>query len=128
MSARRLIALLLLFGLVLVAVVVWTSESREEVGVTRELAGRWVTFDERWAGRYLEITPNEIAFGQGEQGEARYRIVGVFRAAAESGAVYLIRYRGVEVGAEESELRVSVGPGELRLANQAANVRWVPAP
>jgi hypothetical protein len=131
MSSRRVILLLAVVAAVAV-VVRWRSEpERTEVGVTRELAGRWVTADPRWADRFLEITPGEVVFGQGEEGEARYRIEAVYRVEPSEktapGSAYLIRYRGPDPGREESELEVSVASGELHLANQPG-VRWTPEP
>ncbi len=131
MSSRKIIVVLAVLAVVAV-VVKWRSEpERTEVGVTRELAGRWVTTDPRWADRYLEITPGEVVFGQGEEGEARYRIEAVYRVEPSEktapGSGYLIRYREAAPGGEESEIELSVAPGELQLANQPG-VKWIPAP
>ena len=97
---------------------VWQSraaDAREPVGVVRPLVGRWTTTDPAYAGRYIEITPEEIAFGQGAEGEARHRIVGVWRVGRDSRAIfYSIRY-----AAEDGEVEVGVrsSPRQLRLMN-----------
>ena len=110
-----------LIGFLLVLVVVafaWQSRGKDEhqsVGVVRPLIGRWTTTDPAYADRYVEITPDEIAFGQGAEGEARHRIVGVWRVGRESRAIYYsIRYEG-----DEGELEVGVrsSPRLLRLAS-----------
>ena len=115
MRPRILIGFLLV--LVVVAIV-WQSRAkdvRESVGVVRPLIGRWTTTDAAYADRYVEITPDEIAFGQGAEGEARHRIVSVWRVGRESRAIhYSIRYE-----ADDGELEVGVrsSPRMLRLTN-----------
>jgi hypothetical protein len=128
MTARRWIGVLGVLALGALAYRFWPQQGPEEVGVVSDLAGRWVTDDQRWAGRYLEITSTAIAFGRGEDGEARYPIDGVYRLAPRDGrATYSIRYRETEGSEQESALVVSVAAGELRIDHQR-DVRWVHAP
>jgi hypothetical protein len=131
MSSRRIIVVLAVIA-VIALIVQWRTEpERTEVGVTREIAGRWVTANPRWADRFLEITPGEVVFGQGEEGEARYRIVSVYRVPsseeAPGGTSYVIRYRENADEGAVSDLELSVVDGALRLASQP-NVKWTPAP
>lgn len=90
--------------------------------VTPELAGIWTTTFPGYTDRFLEIRPLEIIFGQGEEGEARYPILGVTRTPIpRGGARYLVRYRVDEVteGAEgDGNVEVIVGRSGLRLASQ----------
>jgi hypothetical protein len=129
MRLRRVLFVLLAIALGALALRWSSAERREEIGVTAEMAGRWVTTDERWAGRFLEIRPGEIVFGQGPEGEARYRIVGVFELPPVGGLpTFAIRYREPDdPAAPESELQIGLARRELRLVSQPG-VRWVPAP
>lgn len=116
MRTRVLVGLLICFAL---GAIVWTSRvgnERESVGVVSALRGRWTTGHPRLAGRYLEITGREIAFGQGAEGESRHRILGVWRESSDARAtVYVIRY---SLDGDELHLRVRSSPGRLRLDSQ----------
>ena len=100
----------------------------QEVGVTRDLFGRWTTRDPRFADRFLEITGSEIVFGQGEEGEARHPIAGVRLERARDGRWrYLVRYVADPGREEEIEVAILAAPGELQLET-LPDVRWQPAP
>ncbi|MBP1643667.1 MAG: hypothetical protein H6Q03_2336 [Acidobacteria bacterium] len=128
MRSRRVILVLLAIALGALVLRWSTAERRAEIGVTAEMAGRWVTTDERWAGRFLEIRPGEIVFGQGPEGEARFRIVGVFEVAPVGGLrTFAIRYREPDdLAAPETEVLIGLAHRELRFVSQPA-VMWVPA-
>jgi hypothetical protein len=110
----KVFAVLLL--VVIAGALIWRDRAtpeRVQVGVVRPLIGHWTTAQAGYADRYLEITPSEIVFGQGVEGEARHRIVGVWRVGRESRAiVYSVRY---ETNEGELELEVAVGRKHLRL-------------
>ena len=123
MRARTWIGLL---GVVLVLLALLLRSGgprRTEVSLTSELAGVWKTEDVRYAGRFLEIRPNELVFGQGDQGKARHRIAGIYlERMPEVPPVYVLRYR-LDAAEATGELRVRVDHGVLRIASQP-NVAW----
>lgn len=90
-----------------------------EVGVGRELFGVWRTSDSRYADRFLEFGPDVVVFGQGEEGEARHRLVGVFlEESAVSPGGYVVRYWLDDAGERQATLRLHLAEGLLRLDNQ----------
>lgn len=90
-----------------------------EVGVGRELVGVWRSSDPRYLDRFLQVGPDEIVFGQGEDGAARHRLVGVFLEdpVARPGA-YVLRYWLDDTGSQEATLRLHLAEGALRLDSQ----------
>ena len=118
---------LVVLASVATGLVAWQScggEKAVEVGVTRELAGTWETTSPGHADRYIEIGTQEIAFGQGEEGEARYPILGVLRSQGPEGrSSYLIRYL-IDAGEDaEGKLEVLVGDSQLTIASQP-EISW----
>lgn len=89
------------------------------IAVPPELAGTWRTDAPGYSDRYIEIAEQEIAFGQGEEGEARYALLGVVRIPdADGRAHYSLRYR-IDVNTEaEGRLEVLLGAAELRIPSQ----------
>jgi hypothetical protein len=123
MRARTWIGLL---GVVLVLLAISLRSGgprRTQVGLTSELAGVWKTEDVRYGDRFLEIRPNEVVFGQGDQGKARYRIAGIYLEQMPEGPpVYVLSYR-LDGAEPMGELRVRVDHGVLRIASQP-KVAW----
>jgi len=113
----------------IVAVKACAAEPRNrEVGVTRDLFGRWTTEDTRYSDRFLEITGTEIVFGRGQEGEARHRLAGVWLGGARQGRRrYLVRYYLDDRSETELEVAILAAPGELQLET-LPEVRWQPAP
>jgi hypothetical protein len=107
----------------LVAVRAGNGPDLVEVGVTAELRGVWTTSDSRYAGRFLEIEPDAVTFGQGEEGEERRALVGVFRDDAAPG-LFILRYALDDERATVADLRVSLKRGTLRIESRPGVV-WV---
>lgn len=129
MKPGTLLGFLLAILVGIVAVRACTQEPpSQEVGVTRDLYGRWTTGDPRYEGRYLEITESEIVFGQGADGEARYKIAGVQLDRARDGRWrYRVHYYVDDTLREQLEVAILSAPGELQLET-LPDVRWQAAP
>jgi hypothetical protein len=124
MKVKGYLVVLALGAAGLVALRACDSGHGTEVGATPVLAGEWETSSPGHADRYLEIGDREIVFGQGEEGEARYPVLGIFtEPGTQDGTAFLILYE-VEAGeAVEGRLEVIVEDSELRIASQPG-VRW----
>jgi hypothetical protein len=128
MKARTALVLLALVALVLVIWRPCRGPSRAEIGVTSALAGRWTTTDARYANRFLEIGPDEIVLGQGEEGEARHPLRAVLLESTENGPpVYVLRYELDQTTGVTADLRLIVEGGALRIENQGKMV-WTRTP
>ena len=94
------------------------------VGVTADLAGIWKTTSPGHIDRHFEIRAQEIVFGQGDEGEVTYPLVGVVRTPGPEGQTkYVLRYR-IDAGTgAEGSLELLVGPSDLRIASQPG-IRW----
>jgi hypothetical protein len=124
MRSRNVLALLALVGAGLVAHRFLGSPRGTEVGVSRQLEGVWTTTSTSHADRFLEIRTDEIIFGQGAEGSASYRILGVlFLGDFDDRTTYVIRYRVEPDGEFEGRLEVLLGSSDLRIANQP-DVSW----
>lgn len=91
-------------------------------GVPRELSGRWVTSDPRYADRVLVVERDrvDLVLEMGPEGRERYPIREVRGWAEGSGRGYLILY------GREEEYRVEVfvaEDGTMRLKNPS-DVAW----
>ncbi len=118
---------LVVLALVAAGLVGWRAcggGQESEGGVTPELAGTWRTTSPGYADRYLEIGSQEIVFGQGEEGEARYPVLGVVRTSGpDDRAQFNLRYRLDAITEAEGKLEVLVGTSGLRIASQPG-VLW----
>lgn len=123
MKNRRWIWVLAAVATALVILRLGASPDPIEVGVTRELAGVWTTSDARYPGRFLKISPDEVVFGQGEVGEERRRLVGVYREGSSENPLYVLRYTLDDEGESVADLRVHLHEGVLRFASQP-EVAW----
>ncbi len=94
-----------------------------DVGVSRELAGVWTTSDAKYLGRSLEIAPGEVIFGQGEAGEERRRLLGVYREDSSGSTLYILRYALDDQRESVADLRVRVHEGVLRFEGHP-EVAW----
>jgi hypothetical protein len=112
-------------GLVAIVVLIatWPTEVGEAFAdVPREIAGRWVTSDPRYADRMLVIEPDrvDLVLELGPEGRERHPIAQVRGWPEGTGRGYRIRY-----GAD-GELVVDLviaGDGTLRLRNPS-DVVW----
>lgn len=123
MNIRTLMVVLALVAAGLVGLRACGVDATESI-VTPELAGVWTTGAPGHADRFLEIRPREVAFGQGDEGEVRYPLLGVTRTARRGGeVVYFLRYRFDAVSEAESTMEVVLGPSGLYIASQPS-LRW----
>jgi hypothetical protein len=119
MKARTLAVLLGLIALLLVLFRPGGGAERIEVGVTKELFGRWTAVGPRHSDRFLEIRSNELSFGHGLEGAVSHRLLHVFLEATPEGPpFYVLVYEAEEVSADAPlELRVQVKGERLLIAN-----------
>lgn len=117
----RIRAYMVVLALVAAGLMGWRAcdGAGAEVVVTPELAGVWKTKSPGHADRSLEIRPREVVFGQADEGEATYPLLGVTRTSRPDGqASYVLRYRVDEMTEAEGTLEVVVGSPGLRIASQ----------
>ncbi len=116
---------------VLLAVVAYERSGavdRVEVDLPRELSGRWVTQSPRFADRFLVITPTEIVFGRGADGESRHRIESVWiERPRRDWTVYVLRHGGTENEPEGGEMTLLLRDGRLRFES-TSDIVWTLAP
>ena len=126
MAIRAVMVLLALIAVSLAGVRACGGDAVESI-VTPQLAGVWTTSAPGHTDRFLQIRPGEIIFGQGDEGEARYPIVGVTRTPRPRGnSKYVVRYRLDKVTETDGTLEVLVGPAGLRILSQPM-VLWTEA-
>ena len=126
MPIRAVMVLLALIAVSLAWVRACNVEAVESI-VTPQLAGIWTTSSPGHSDRYIEIRPGEIVFGQGDEGEARYPVLGVTRTPRPRGnSKYVVRYRLDKVTETDGTLEVLVGPAGLRILSQPM-VLWTEA-
>jgi hypothetical protein len=104
-------------------IVTWPTEIGEPFdGVPRELSGRWVTSEPRYADRMIVIERDrvDLLLELGPEGRERYPIVEVRGWPAGGGRGYRIRY-----GADRGQVMdmFVAQDGTLRLKNRA-DVVW----
>ncbi len=64
--------------------------------VPNDLIGVWETGDQRYAGRYLEISNTSVVFGTGEEDSLVYTVTGVERTRDGDTEIYTLRYTNPE--------------------------------
>lgn len=123
--------LLVLLGLAAAALLLWRpggGPHRTLVAVDGEISGHWTTAAPAYADRFLEIRPDRLVFGLGEEGEVSHSLVGVFLEPGEGDArQYVIAYDGGDPNGTPLELRLSARGGRLVLAN-LPGVVWTRSP
>ena len=100
------------------------AQSAEPTQVPDHLIGRWETSEARYADRFVEIRPGDIAFGTGTGIPSRHAIVGLQEEQEPRGRRYTIEY--LEEGETRSRFAIyfdESGP-YVRLASQPG-FEWV---
>ena len=88
-----------------------------------ELIGIWDPDAPRYEGRFLEITPEGIALGRGEPGEAPYFLTrSIHRTQGDGYTAYVFEYEEPVEGVQLMEVRL-YEDGALRLPNPD-DVTW----
>jgi hypothetical protein len=105
-----------------ISVLLSLSGCKERVPLPAQFEGTYVTSDDKYAGRYVSLTPSEVTIGVGDDREERHAIRAVYTKTEAGELVYEVVYR-TDYGTDS--LRFAEGrDGEISL-NHPAEVRWV---
>ena len=89
-----------------------------ETTLPEELTGTYTATDRKYADRWLEFSPIEVAFGLGEAGQSRHAIESVTCETDDGKTLYTVAYAG-EGGTDRMAFYYSSdGGGSIVLRNQ----------